>query len=197
MADPKNPQLAREKMIGQVVFGRNVLAGWTIFRMYMILPGPSEAGSAIESFTMSCEGLHVGRVAPRAIGQNSHTRKTHTGLQGSAVTVQGRSAVNGRCRQSPRPQALTAVTLYWTDWPELIISVYSLVPKGNRRIRRARETSPPAVGAFVDVIAEEWSSRGRPGVDPGEVDGRGTRASQFEAVTSGRRRNAHHVRRGE
>jgi len=39
--------------------------------MNMSLPGPSEAGSAIESFTMSCEGCMSVRIAD-GIGQDSH-----------------------------------------------------------------------------------------------------------------------------
>src|SRR5712691_8925827 len=51
----KSIPLGALKRIGQVVSG-GTFCKLTIFRMNMILPVPSEAGSAIESFTMSCEG---------------------------------------------------------------------------------------------------------------------------------------------
>src|SRR2546422_2800760 len=44
------------KTMGHVVSG-GTFCKLTILRMNMILPGPSEAGSAMESFTMSCAGL--------------------------------------------------------------------------------------------------------------------------------------------
>src|ERR1700682_3442491 len=43
------------KTMGQVVSG-GTFCRLTILRINMILPGPREAGAAMESFTMSCEG---------------------------------------------------------------------------------------------------------------------------------------------
>src|SRR6267143_416833 len=90
-------------VIGQVVSGVRVCR-LTIFKMNMILPGPREAGSAIESFTMSCSGC-LSSASPTA-SVRTVTPGTTQGLsgggQGDGVTA---------LQEGPSPKALTAVTL--------------------------------------------------------------------------------------
>ena len=76
----------------------------------MILPEPSEAGSAIESFSMSCEGCMS--VASPTVSVSTVTPGTLHGSSG-VVTVQGVGVTALQAGPSPKP--LTAVTLYWTD----------------------------------------------------------------------------------
>src|SRR6267143_3878422 len=109
------------KTMGQVVFG-GTFCRLTIFRMNMILPEPSEAGSAIESFSMSCAGC-MSSASPTGSVRTVTPGKTHGSSGG--VTVQGVGVT--ALQAEPSPIALTAVTLYWTDWPELMVSVYSFV----------------------------------------------------------------------
>src|SRR6266480_4784410 len=124
-------------MIGQVVSG-GTFCKLTIFRMNMILPEPSEAGSAMESFTISCAGL-PSSASPIVSVRTVTPGKTHGSSGG--VTVQGVGVM--ALQAEPSPTALTAVTLYWTDWPELIMSVYSLVPKETVAI--LVNVAPPSV----------------------------------------------------
>src|SRR3989442_1733628 len=96
------------KTMGQVVSG-GIFCKLTILRMNMSLPGPSEAGSAMESFTKSCAGLLSG-ASPTA----SVRTVTPGTLQGSSTTSWHGVGVTA-LQAGPSPKALTAVTLYWTD----------------------------------------------------------------------------------
>src|SRR6266446_3267966 len=96
------------KTMGQVV-SAGIFCKLTILRMNMILPGPREAGSAMESFTMSCAGL-LSSASPTA----SVRIVTPGTLQGSSTTSWHGVGVTA-LQAGPSPKALTAVTLYWTD----------------------------------------------------------------------------------
>ncbi|SRR6267143_6169100 len=124
-------------VIGQVVSGVRVCR-LTIFKMNMILPGPREAGSAMESFTMSCSGC-LSSASPTASVRTVTPGTLHESSGG--VTTHGVGVTALQAEPSPKP--LTAVTLYWTEWPELIMSVYSLVPKGGDAI--IVNVAPPSV----------------------------------------------------
>src|SRR5712692_2739195 len=96
------------KTIGQVVSG-GTFCKLTILRMNMSLPGPSEAGSAMESFTISCAGL------PSSASPTASVRTVTPGtLQGSSTTSWHGVGITA-LQAEPSPTALTAVTLYWTD----------------------------------------------------------------------------------
>src|SRR5713226_8906469 len=99
----KSVPLGATNWTGQVVFGVG-LARLTILRMNWTLPGPSEAGSAMESFTMSCAGC-LSSASPTA-SVSTVTPGTTQGLsgggQGDGVTA---------LQEGPAPTPLTAVTL--------------------------------------------------------------------------------------
>ncbi|PYU47996.1 MAG: hypothetical protein DMG53_07395 [Acidobacteria bacterium] len=115
--------------MGQVVSFAG-LCKLTILRMNMILPKPSEAGSAMLRYSMSQEGSlsTIGSVKSFMPSVSTLTPgKTHGSGGGGCVQGDGVTALQA----GPSPTPLVAVTLYWTDWPELIVSVYSLVPTGT------------------------------------------------------------------
>src|SRR2546422_2880011 len=93
------------KTMGQVVSG-GTLCKLTILRMNMILPGPRETGSAMESFTMSCAGF-LSSASPTA----SVRIVTPGTLHGSSggVTTQGDGVT--ALQEGPSPALLIAVTL--------------------------------------------------------------------------------------
>src|SRR5437870_54621 len=125
--------------MGQVVFFAG-LCKLTILRMNIILPGPRDAGSAMLRYWMSHEGsVSPGRVKSFVPSVSTVTPgKTHGFC---TVTTQGVGVT--ALQAGPSPTALTAVTLYWTDWPAVIVSVNSLVPKAGDAIRV--NVAPPSV----------------------------------------------------
>src|SRR2546422_789759 len=125
------------RTMGQVVSG-GTFCRLTIFRMNMTLPAPSEAGSAIDSFTMSCEGWlssaspigSVSTVTPGTLHGSSGGATTH----GVGVTA---------LQAGPSPKPLRAVTFYLTDWPAMVMSVNSWVPAATVAI--LVNVAPPSV----------------------------------------------------
>src|ERR1700693_2205480 len=126
--------------MGQVVF----FAGFcklTILRMNMILPGPREAGSAMLRYWMSHEGwVSPGKVKAFVPSVSTVTPGKTQGSCGG-VTTQGDGVTALQAGPSPTP--LTAVTLYWTGWPAVIVSVNSLIPK--RTVAILVNVAPPSV----------------------------------------------------